>query len=523
MSFNLLFSLGLGVSAVLSALGSLLLVSGLRARKPAAVDSVFLSNTRETVFLFDGETLIDCTAGARAILSTSHAPGGAWTKLMAYFGPTFPDLAEQLKRLPTEGVVSLFADDADGLPLLLTAEQRGGLIRIVIEDAESPRTGHSDPMIHRAMSRELDFQRTILSRAPMLIWQERENSDVIWANASYILMADKSLPPGQDLTWPLPRIFDKIASSQGAERQRQRVVFQDQTEKWFDLYSHPIGDKRLVFAISADSVVTAESTLRDFMQTLTKTFAHLPIALAIFDRQRQLQLFNPALVDLTGLPPDFLSQRPSLKSLLDAMRENHILPEPKDYRGWRRHLIDLERGAASGLHEELWTLPTGQTYRVIGRPHPNGALALMIEDISTEVSRSRRYRADLELGQAVIDAMDEAVAVFSESGNLVMTNAAYSALWGHQPTQDLSVGSVRSLSEFWKAVSAPTKLWSEIEDYVATVGDRESWKSEVRLLDGRLIGCRMHPLTGGATLIGFQVDQGPSRAIEFAPADRRQA
>ena len=54
MSFNLLFSLGLGVSAVLSALGSLLLVSGLRARKPAAVDSVFLSNTRETVFLFDG-------------------------------------------------------------------------------------------------------------------------------------------------------------------------------------------------------------------------------------------------------------------------------------------------------------------------------------------------------------------------------------------------------------------------------------------------------------------------------------
>jgi hypothetical protein len=42
----------------------------------------------------------------------------------------------------------------------------------------------------------------------------------------------------------------------------------------------------------------------------------------------------------------------------------------------------LEEEAASGLFEETWSLPGGQTYRVIGRPHPNGALAFMFEDIS---------------------------------------------------------------------------------------------------------------------------------------------
>lgn len=522
MSDSLIFSLGLGLAAVLSAFGSLLVITGIRARKPAVIDSVFHTNARETVFLFDGETLIDCTAGARAILATSHAPGGSWEKLMAYFGPNFPDLADQLKRLPTEGVVSLFADDADGLPLLFTAEQRGGLTRIVIEDAESPRTVQKDPMIHRAMSKELGFLRNMLAHAPMVIWQERQDSQVIWANTAYILMADSLLPAGQELTWPLPRIFDKLATAQGAERQRQRVLFPDQSEKWFDLYSHIDGDKRLVYALSADNVVMAEETLREFMQTLTKTFAHLPIGLAIFDRRRHLQLFNPALMDLTGLPPDFLSQRPSMKALLDAMRESQVVPEPKDYRGWRRRIVDLERGAASGVHEEVWNLPSGQTYRVIGRPHPNGALALMFEDISNEMSRTRRYRADLELGQAVIDAMDEAVAVFSESGNLVMTNAAYSELWGHDPTDALSTVSIRNLADYWKTVSAPTKLWAEIEDYVATVGDRESWKSDARLLDGRLIACRMHPLTGGATMIGFHVDQGSSQRMELK-TERLQA
>jgi len=51
---------------------------------------------------------------------------------------------------------------------------------------------------------------------------------------------------------------------------------------------------------------------RNFVQTLTKTFAQLSIGLAIFNRERQLVLFNPALIDLTALPADFLTGRPHL-------------------------------------------------------------------------------------------------------------------------------------------------------------------------------------------------------------------
>ena len=85
------------------------------------------------------------------------------------------------------------------------------------------------------------------------------------------------------------------------------------------------------------------------MQTLTKTFAQLPIGLAIFDRNRVLQLFNPALLDLTGLSAEFLIGRPTLASVLDAMREQQVIPEPKDYRSWRKQMVALEEAAASGL------------------------------------------------------------------------------------------------------------------------------------------------------------------------------
>ena len=74
---------------------------------------------------------------------------------------------------------------------------------------------------------------------------------------------------------------------------------------------------------------------------------------------------------------------------------------------------------------------------------------------------------------------------------------------------------MRNLADHWRAGSAPDALWSEVEDYVATIGDREGWQAEARLLDGRLLTCRFSPLAGGATLVAFRpapmAEAGPTR------------
>lgn len=93
---------------------------------------------------------------------------------------------------------------------------------------------------------------------------------------------------------------------------------------------------------------------KNFVQTLTKTFATLSIGLVIFDRNRQLMLFNPALIDLTTLPADFLSARPNLLTVFDKLRDNQIMPEPKklcDLEGKACHCC---RGSDRGdLHRNL--------------------------------------------------------------------------------------------------------------------------------------------------------------------------
>jgi PAS domain-containing protein len=466
--------------------------------------SIFAQNGNGTVFLFDGEVLIDSTANARALLSISPMEGRHWLRLMAFLTARFEDIEQKLQNIATDGAFEI-SNRARHNPLILRAENAGGLTRIsLMDDQYEENTGPLDPLTHRAMLDELTLLRDMVAKSPQLIWRENEAGAVIWSNGPYLIHACSAEGATGDLGWPLPKIFNMAAVPTDKD-QRQSVVINGQGKKWFEISSQPYGAGRLLYASQADAVVQAETALREFMQTLTKTFAQLPIGLAIFDQRRKLQLFNPALMDLTDLSPDFLSSRPSMLAVLDAMRDRNMLPEPKNYPDWRRRIVQMEKAAALGQYEETWSLPDGQTYRVVGRPHPNGALALLIEDISNETSRIQRYRADMELGQSVIDELPEAMAVFSQAGDLVMSNSAYAKLWQHDPAATLAQNTMRMLSAHWREMAAPNAIWAELNEYVATVGDRTSWQGEARLLDGRLLSCRCAPLARGATLVQFVV------------------
>jgi PAS domain-containing protein len=491
--------LAMVLSALCVALASLVLVAGWYSRRTPAPISIFAQGTTETVFLFDGERLLDATPSARSLLAEGD-DARAWPRLLARLQPIFPGLAKALESLPTAGQVTIASGPGILPPVLLRGEHLTGVTRLtMIDSAAEQRQNGRDSAAAAALHQEVTAQRAVLARAPVLMWREDPSGAVIWANHAYLIRAAELLPRGEDLSWPLPKLFKDISPNAG----RTKLQLQAGDE-WFDLARVALGDETLCYGMAANSAVQAETSLRNFMQTLTKTFADLPTGLAIFDRSRVLQLFNPALADLTNLAPDFLISRPTLSAVLDAMRAKAMIPEPKDYRSWRKQLTKLEEEASMGLFEETWSLPGGQTYRVIGRPHPNGALAFMFEDISTEITRTRRYRADLELGQSVIDAVDEGVVVFSQGGQLVMSNNAYSQLWNHDPAVLLSDAGINTLSAWWREHSAPSLIWDDATEFVGTAGDRSAWDGEVRLLDGRLVVCRFRPLSGGATLITFR-------------------
>jgi PAS domain-containing protein len=501
------------LAAAFAGIGTLALLS---PRRPASAQGLFADTPAGTVLLFDGETLIDASPSARSMLAAASVHGSAWQRLMSFLSVRFLQVEDRIASLQREGRFVM-----DSLPseredrLTLHAEWRGGLTRLSLSGPEDDgKFPIIDPMTQRAMAQELSMLRDVVAKAPFPIWLEHPNGTPLWSNLEYMLRAEDPLAEEGAQSWPLPRL------APGPVRDGQRIQIGSGTDgtDWIEAAVSTAPGGRIIFGLPISPLVQAEASLREFTQTLTKTFAQLPIGLAIFDRHRRLALFNPALLDLTTLPIDFLTGRPMLSDCLDRMRELRMIPEPKDYRQWRRRMAEIEEEASSGIYEEVWHLPGAQIYRVLGRPHPDGALALLFEDITTETTRTRRYRADVELSQSVLDAVGEAVAVFSAAGLLVMSNAAYASLWGHDPSGFVGAdSSIVALAAHWRDRTAPSKLWSQAEAFVGTLGDRREWSAGARLADGRSLTCRFVPLPGGATMIAFRIAAAKTRKIALEP------
>jgi len=342
-------------ASVASAFVALLVLSALSRPSARGAGPALSEAAEPTVFLFDDCDLIDATAPARRLLDQIGKQGSEWDQLTAYVAPKIPGFLPAMATLAETGRIELQSPaDPD---FRLEAEFLGQAARLTLTDRSSEGQGIVvDGLSLRAQEEEIAALRETAAVMPLPAWRSAADGAVVWANRVYLDLARDGAE--EDLVWPLPRLFDADPPG-GRLPKRIRVTTAGGREQWFDWHRMADGDSALNFALPADATIRAEGALRAFMQTLTKTFAQLPIGLAIFDRQRQLALFNPALIDLTTLDAEFLSARPTLFTFLDRLREARIVPEPKDYANWRQRMHDLEKAAASGLYEETWTLPTG--------------------------------------------------------------------------------------------------------------------------------------------------------------------
>ena len=487
---------------VLLAVVALALMVGLhllRQRRLQALPLAHENRIGPTAFLFRADRLIDATPAAQALLA--RLPGRNLTALLIWLEQRLPGATDALRSAVEDGSAELVGKTGHGSARLrLTAEALGDdTLRLTLVDPDMTQAGILvDTLSQHALEEEAAILREAMDGAPILAWRQDGEGRITWANHAYVAMAEARCATDDTPLWPLPRLIAVAPLEESAAPALARhELATAEGSLWFDCHSHRVGAETITFALPADATVRAERSLREFVQTLSKTFADLPIGLAIFDRDRHLQLFNPALIDLTNLPAAMLIGRPSLYAFLDQLREHRIIPEPRDYRAWRRHIATLEAAAAQGHHVETWSLPGGQTYRVTGRPHPDGAIALLFEDITSEITLSRRFRADISLGVNALDALGDAVAVFGSDGAPVLSNALWRESWGLP--EDLA-GLVDVITD--RLGEAPAGL-SRLADHLTGTMVRAAAEGWLVLASGIMLEWRAAPMPAGRVLLRF--------------------
>ena len=484
--------------ATLFASGVALIVLYPVARKP--VDGKPKRTSGVAVIFHDGE-VTDATPLAKKLLSDQSDVGSHWGDATASLRRRFTGLPQDYSQALANAPAS-YKSAVSGDAATLELELTGQTLRLTLLQFE----GEDCPVLfHHALvdQLELKYQTKISQHAPYPIWymQHDKGDAVLWSNPAYQTLA-KARGLQNQLPKPAP-IFDEDLTDLKTGG-RQRVLVKDgESNFWFDLSATKLGSGWICYAQEVTASVQAEKGQRSFIQTLTKTFAQLGTGLAIFDRHRRLTLFNPALVDLTQLPAEFLSSRPSLAGFFDRLRDTRIMPEPRNYTEWREQLNSLNDERSDRSFSELWSLSNGLSYRVFGRPHPDGSVAFLIEDVTAELSLTRNFVRELEINQALFDTLHQGIVVFSSAGDLLYANKSYQALWGDDPEADLTPTNLRDAISLWSKSCEPSELWGQLLSRPTGSGKDDTFGGQIKLLDGTQAECRRLDLGKGASAVTF--------------------
>ncbi len=419
----------------------------------------------------------------RALHRFALMPGThVWDDLRTVLLSRFPTLPSN-PGTGDAGQLSITADGEDDLAILRLS-WRAGICWVEITEETSAVAHFTDDTFTT-----LDHCARTLSHPA---WEVDKKGSLIWANPAYRTLEQSHHLGSLDLTHP-----------EAGHTIRKAITDVEGRNDWFDITGHPTNRGTLFHATRQTPLMHAEEAQRRFVQTLAKTFAHLSIGLAIFDRAGQLSIFNPALVDLTGLKATFLATRPDMLSFFDALRENRQMPEPKNYRTWRQDIAEMIAAASGGKYRETWTLEDGRTYTVQGRPHPDGATAFLIEDISAEITLARSYRAEVEQFETLLDSVDDALVVFSSSGVLTLCNAAYRNLWGQNPDAAFADVTFSDAVTLWSEKSSARGGWQTVANLAALRGIGTSHTLDLQMQDGTTLACRIAPMGTESVLVRF--------------------
>jgi PAS domain-containing protein len=502
MSDALLLGLAIVSTSVLVCGAVALLLLGLlpgQYRKLAPTDM----SEQDAVFVFRDDDLVDCSDRGRQLLaSVTMAAGGKRRELdllLAFLEPRFTELRQQLGQLVSLGTIEAQAHDGSGL--VLSANRRQGLTHIRLTDTHAEGALVAlDRLSFEAMREELSVLRDTVANVPVLAWHCDPEERVIWANTAYIDAFLASDLGHEGLSWPLPNMF----ADQNPDDHNRLSLDLGGKLAWFSHMQAEASSGLLHFATPIDLAVQTETSRREMLQVLTRTFASLPTGLALFDKERRLQIFNPALVDLMGLDPLFLAARPSLEQFLYTLRELRMLPEPKDFSAWRSEIAELEQAAQMGVFDDEWCLDTGRVFQVTGRPQPGGALAFFFEDVTSDAALARSLRAEIDIGQTVFDGLQDAVIVFNTAGDTLLANARYRQIWGENPCEDLADNGLHTALGLWAKISATSAFWSDLSHFASVQDGREVLKGSVCLMDGTSLAVHARWLRPDCLMITFR-------------------
>lgn len=429
----------------------------------------------------------------------------------------------------------------DGVAFEATVETRQGRVLAVVGAVDGDEAD-------LALSDQTALRREAISADARARKAEQDLAAMAAAQEAAGLIAWRAAPDAETATWG-SQGYDRLTIAERRELARAAAALKvgaatrsraviagedgaaaaDGAPAAFDVFAvdHAADDnalrgERLFVARDAAAEMATEQAMRRLVGAMSDTFAHLTVGLMIFDADRRLALFNPAVAKLLDRDGVWLARRPGLPDVLDRMRKERVLPEQADYAKWRAGLVERAAGGDATSFQEVWHAPDGRAMMAIFRPHASGGLALLLEDITESLALRRRTASERAVRHATTDLLNEGVATFGEDGRVRKVNGAFRSIWAIDDDAPVEAEHVTDLIAVCEARSGPHRFWTALKAVVVGGGPRNASVDAFALPGGRVVSARISPLPDGSTLALFN-DVTATEQVAVALKERNEA
>jgi signal transduction histidine kinase len=276
------------------------------------------------------------------------------------------------------------------------------------------------------------------------------------------------------------------------------------------------------FAIDIQDLENARFELAQHVDSQRELADRMTAGVVQFDADRTLSFFNQPFAVMAQLEPDWLAEKPEFDRLLERMRESGRLPEVRDFPDWKAERREWFTSADEVISED-WILASGDHWRIVAQPLPDGGVRMIVEDRTEQVRLASARDTLLRVRTATFDNLFEAISVFASDGRLYLWNKRFSEVWEldekwlseHPRVDELVPAMARRLVN-------PNAAAQVREMVRSTTSGRRSGTGRVSMTDGRHFEYAAVPLPDGNALFTM-IDVTDSSRIEAALRERATA
>lgn len=352
--------------------------------------------------------------------------------------------------------------------------------------------------------------RAALEALTMPVWVRKPDLSLKWANRAYLDVAGaKSVEEARGAQTPLVRYERELAravSNDAVLVGTKRYITVDGERRAFTLNITRRPDSCLVgSAVDVTEMARSEGTQRIEAETRARMLNELDVGIAVFGADKCFTSANLACQQRWGLDKDFLATRPPLTELFDTLRQTRRLPERHDFAEWKHeHLVLFEKPGAR--IEETWHLADGTSLEVIAHGDPHGGTYYFFKDLTAQLKVEASFNTLRIMDRAILNTLDDAIAIFGPDGKLRLYNDALANLWKLDPASLEKEPHLSAIAQMCASRPGYDVIWKIVSAAVnaAEPARFNDWIKVVPVADNRTLSLSVSRLPLGVTLVRFE-------------------